>query len=214
VKFSILIFATVIVVCLCSLSVSKAAIITLEDSGETYPVIEPDILVELQDAAKRVDTAKEKEEKINPLTERIKTYQPWNITNLPKALTDREFLVDMTYTLDRNIVDAEGNIIYPKGYKFNPLDSTSFPGGLIVIDGSDPVQVSWFKQSKYYENYRARLLVSNGYAFSLTNNLQRPVFYLTKDIADRLNLSAVPSIIVQEKKMLKVREVFLKGEHK
>ncbi len=202
---------SLILVCFCSVS-ARAAIITLDDAGETYPVIEPDVIVELQEQAKRMDIAREKEEKKNPITERIKTYQPWNIANLPKALSDREFLVDMTYTLDRDLMDADGNIIFPRGYTINPLDYTSFPGGLVIIDGSDQAQVKWFKQSPYFENYRARLLISDGYAFNLTNELQRPVFYLTQDIAERLKLSAVPSIVVQEKGMMKVREVFLKEE--
>ena len=112
----------------------------------------------------------------------------------------------MTYTLDRDLVDGEGKIIYPRGFTFNPLDYISFPGGLVIIDGQDISQVQWFRTSPYFKNHRARLLLSGGHAADLIETLQRPVFYLTGDIAARLKLQAVPSVVIQKEGKLQVRE--------
>lgn len=171
--------------------------------GETYPIVEPDILVELKQQAVQRQPTKEE------IVKKIKTYQPRNLQQLPRAKSDSTFLVDMTYTFEKDVVDGKGNILYPRGYTFNPLDYFLFPGGMVVIDGSDPDQIRWFKKSPYFANRQARLLISGGYAYDLVEQLKRPVFYLTDIIARRLQLTAVPAVIVQREKKLQVREVYI-----
>jgi conjugal transfer pilus assembly protein TraW len=113
----------------------------------------------------------------------------------------------MDYIVKQDIVDGKGNILYPQGFTFNPLDYLSFPGGLVVIDGTDPLQIKWFQSTPYAGNHQVRLLLSGGYASQLTGQLKRSVFYLTADIAERLQLAAVPSVVVQEDRQLRVHEI-------
>jgi conjugal transfer pilus assembly protein TraW len=137
----------------------------------------------------------------------MKNYQPSSLHKLAHATADRTFLVNMDYTVKQDVVDGEGNILYPQGYTFNPLDYLSFPGGLVVIDGADPLQIKWFQSTPYASNHQVRLLFSGGYASQLTGQLKRSVFYLTADIAERLQLTAVPSVVVQEDRQLRVHEI-------
>ena len=178
--------------------------INLGTVGETYPVLEPDVVAELRQEAAKHDA----NEKL-PLSLLMQSYQPANLHALPSATANRSFLVDMNYTLDQDLLDGEGKALYPKGYTFNPLDYLSFSGGLVVIDGDDPLQIDWFKKTPYADNHRARLLLSNGSAFELIRQLKRPVFYLTSDIAKRLRLTAVPSIVVQQENKMLVKEVVI-----
>jgi len=194
----------IVIFTLCVATVVQATIKNLGTVGTTYPVIEPDILVELQQqAAQKRQLSKER------MLERMRNYQPKQLYKLPHATADKTFLVNMTYTLDRDLADAQGKLIYPRGYTFNPLDYTALPGGIVVIDGDDPRQMKWFKTSPYFKNHQARLLISNGHAFDLVEKLQRPVFYLTDDIARRLQLSAVPSLVIQQGDKMQVREFYL-----
>lgn len=198
--------AITIIIILLVLSVTQTQAMSIKNlgvMGETYPIVESDILAELKKQANQKQPTRKE------ILEKIKTYQPSNMQRLPGAKTNRTFLVDMTYTFEKDIVDANGNIIYPKGYTFNPLDYFSFPGGMVVIDGDDPDQIKWFKKSPYFENHQARLLLSGGYAHNLVEQFKRPVFYLTNVIAKRLQLAAVPSVIVQQGKKLQVREVYI-----
>lgn len=172
-------------------------------TGETYPVVEPDILAEIKKYDRQHQPTKEE------ILQKVKTYQPPNLQPLPRAAQDRTFLADMTYTFKKDIVDGKGNILYPRGYTFNPLDYYSFHGGMVVIDGSDPDQLKWFEKSPYFNNHQAELLLSGGYAYDLVQQYKRPVFYLTKIIAKRLQLTVVPSVIVQQGKKLQVREVYI-----
>ena len=175
--------------------------------GATYPVVEPDVMAELKEQAgdrKRLTD--------DEFLERMKTYQPKDLHHLPRAIRDKTFLVDMTYTLNQDLRDGNGKVIYPKGFTFNPLDYVSFSGGMMVIDGADPVQVKWFKKTPYTDNHRVQLLLSGGYAYELIKQFKRSVFYLTDEIAKRLQLSAVPSLVIQKDKKLQVHEFLIPEE--
>lgn len=184
------------------------ALIELEPAGPVFPVVETDIRIEMKEKiAQRWQQLKEEYPK------RIQSYQPANLQRLPKVERNRSFNVDMTYTLDRPLRDEKGLEIYPIGYSFNPLDYMSLTIGLVVIDGSDPDQVEWFRKSPYSSNHRMKLLLSGGYAQPLVTDLRRAVFYLDKDIANRFQLAAVPCVVVQRDKHIQVTEFSIEEEN-
>ena len=169
--------------------------------GPVYPVVEPDLVEELRARALAVD--------VEGIRAEAGRYQPASLHQLPRARVSRRFAVDMTYTLEQELRNEEGRVLYPQGFTFNPLEYVSLSGGLVVIDGGDTEQVAWFKASPYSGNQRAKLLLSGGYASDLATALERPVFYLTEAIAKRLRLQAVPSVVVEERQQLYVQEMLL-----
>ena len=204
---------TLILISVSSLFVSQAVMAAtvvrdLGTAGATYPVVEPDLVTELKNQALRQHTTRDTVQ----LQDQLKTYQPANLHTLPHATADRSFLVNMNYTVTQDVVDGEGTIIYPRGFIFNPLDYLRFPGGLVVIDGADPLHITWFQNTNYAKNDQARLLLSDGSAYELSRQLKRSVFYLTTDIAERLQLAAVPSVVVQEGRDVRVHEIKLVRE--
>jgi len=176
-------------------------IVQLEPVGPTSAVVETDLGDELRQRALSVD--------LEQLRSAQAHYQPANLQALPRAEKDTTTRVDLTHTLEQNLIDAQGTILYPAGFTFNPLQYVSLSGALVVIDGSDPEQVAWFKGSPYGSNRRALLLLSGGLAVALRDELRRPVAYLTEDIARRLQLRAVPSVVVERDNQLVIREVSL-----
>lgn len=189
-------------------AIAGTAVKNLGTVGETYPVVEPDLIAELRKEVLRQDQAKNRAQ----FLDEIRMYQPSNLQKLPHTTADRTFAVNMDYSIKQDIIDGDGNIIYPKGFTFNPLDYLSFPGGMVVIDGTDPLQIKWFQNTPYAANHQAKLLLSDGYASHLTRQLKRSVFYLTADIAERLQLTAVPSVVVQEDRELRVHEIKIDRE--
>ena len=180
-------------------------IVQLEPVGPTSAVIESDLAEELRQRAVNVD--------VEQLRSAQARYQPANLQALPRATKDTTTRVDLTHTLEQDLIDAQGTILYPAGFTFNPLRYVSLTSALVVIDGSDPEQVAWFKGSPYGSNRRALLLLSGGLAVALRDELRRPIAYLTEDIARRLQLRAVPSIVVERDNQLMIREVSL-GRHR
>ena len=180
-------------------------IVQLEPVGPTSPVIETDLVDELRQRVRLIDM-----EQVRQTQER---YQPANLHALPRAEKDTTTRVDLTHTLEEDVQDANGQVLYPAGFTFNPLQYVSLSGALVVIDGSDPEQVAWFKGSPYGTNRRALLLLSGGSAAALRDELRRPVAYLTEDIARRLQLRAAPSVVMEHDQHLTVREVRIDEDH-
>ena len=176
-------------------------IVRLEPVGPTSAVVETDLAEALRQRAVSID--------VEQLRSAQAHYQPANLQALPRAEKDTTTRVDLTHTLEQDLVDAQGTILYPAGFTFNPLQYVSLSGALVVIDGSDPEQVAWFKDSPYGANHRALLLLSGGLAAALRDELGRPVAYLTEDIAQRLQVQAVPSVVVERDNQLVIREVSL-----
>ena len=172
--------------------------------GRTYPIVEPDLVEEIKASIDYEKMAKAMEEN-------WQNYKAKDIHALPAAGRDRTFFVDMTYTLDHDILGQNGEIMYQRGLTWNPLDYVSLPGGLVVINSEDARQVEWFLKSPYNKNRQQKLLISAGLAAPLIKQLNRPVFYLTKTIADRLQLAAVPCVITQNGKKMMVQEIKIDG---
>ncbi|MCJ7603928.1 MAG: hypothetical protein MUO63_20835 [Desulfobulbaceae bacterium] len=167
--------------------------------GMTYPVVESDLVEEIKASIDYEKLAKVMEE-------HRQNYKAKDIYALPTAKRDRTFFVDMTYTLNHDIPGENGEIMYQRGLTWNPLDYVS-PPELVVINSEDAKQVEWFEKSPYYKNRQIKLLISAGFAAPLIKQLDRPVFYLTKTIADRLQLAAAPCVITQNGKKMMVQEV-------
>lgn len=173
--------------------------------GRVYPIAEPDALQEIEEraAAIRWDEVLP-EEKRRAL---VVDYRPKDLAPLPRAEEERARIVDMTYTLEVDLPDGKGGVLYPKGYTFNPLDYVFYPNVLVILDGDDPEQVAWFRESRLARDPRVRLLLSGGSWSEVGAALGRPVFYLTSPLRQRLRLEAVPSVVWQAAKAMEVREI-------
>ncbi|HEY6874233.1 MAG TPA: hypothetical protein VI298_16025 [Geobacteraceae bacterium] len=169
--------------------------------GLTYAIAEKDALAEIEQKAKGIDWSKVVTRKS------IEEYDgPADRTSLPRATRDRSFSVDMTYTLETDIPDGKGGVLYPKGYTFNPLDYVAFARTIVVINGNDPEQVKWFAASGYKGRIDVMCLLTEGPYRSLGKKLDIPLFYADSTIIERLGLSALPSVVRQEGKVMVVHE--------
>ena len=186
--------------------VSFSATTNLGEFGRTYPIAEQDALAELESRAASIDWEKSMREKA---IESARNYRPDNVPDLPRATKNGSFKVDMTYTLDFDIPNGDGGILYPKGFQFNPLDYTPVKEILIVLNAEDPDQLEWFKKSEYRDNADVYLLITKGSYIDLSNQLKRPVYYALPNIVDRFNVRAVPSVIRQADKMMEVKELVI-----
>jgi conjugal transfer pilus assembly protein TraW len=206
---------TVILFVLSSLILAQAAVCAdLGDIGATYPIAERDALAEIEGRAKAVDWGKAFDRK--KTVEKIRNYRPEGMETLPPAREDRVFQADVSWTLDFDIPDGKGGILYPKGFSFNPLAYVFLPNILVVIDGDDKKQVEWFKASSYAKDYRVMLLLCGGSYTRVMEKLKRPAFYADARVVKRFQLKAVPAVIVQKGAVMEVREYALddKGQKK
>ena len=183
---------------------------TLGTFGNTYPIAERDGLDEIREKAKKVEWSKYFSAR--NFSRQIAGHERSFEFTLPKAKADSNRLIDITYTLPFDIYDASGNVLYPKGFSFNPLEYMPMPYSIVVIDGSDKSQLRWFKASQYGSKVAAMVLTTGGETAKLIGELKRPVYVADRRIAQRFQLRAVPSIIEQKGLYMEVREIAVPGK--
>ncbi len=131
---------------------------------------------------------------------REETYKP---LSLPNALAESEQYLDLTYKAPRDITDANGNIIYPKGYRYKPLAHRRFRT-MIIIDGSDARQVDWLDNLDDVADPMTRIMITQGDTASLSRRFERRVYRLHPQVARRFRIDSVPTIVKQKGEVLAV----------
>lgn len=183
-------------------SVVQAEVYYIGKFGATYSIKERDALDEIMERASKVDyfsLAKN-------VALRLKDYRPKDLISLPDANEQVSRLVDPTYTLDFDIYDDRGNILYPKGYTFNPLDIIGLTNTYVFINGGKSSHVEWFNNSEYAKRVDVTLLITEGSYYDVIKRLKRPVYYATALILNRLNITHLPSVVRQKGRYLEVSE--------
>ena len=126
--------------------------------------------------------------------------------SLPTALAATKQYLDLSYTVARDITDAEGNIIYPEGYRFNPLEHRRFRT-LIVIDGSDESQVDWADNLEDAADPMTRIVITKGDIADLSQRFKRRIYRLLPQVAQRFRIENVPTIVQQKGAVLAVNVI-------
>jgi conjugal transfer pilus assembly protein TraW len=197
-------------VVLCLLITSMAVARDLGTFGTVYDIVEKDALKELEEKAKSVDFSKAVDR--NALVKKARNFTPEDVKEMRMigpARKDCTFLVDMTYTLERDIKDDKGNLVYPAGYAFNPLNYVAYPRTLVILNGKRPEHIRWFKESSYAKDAQVTLLLTDGSYSELSRSLKRPVFYASTKLIEVFKIEAVPSVVRQSGAYMEVTEVSL-----
>lgn len=161
--------------------------------GQTYDVVEPDALTEIEDKAASVDWGK-------ALQKPVEQWGALQGTRLPWAQVERSRSVIPFYTTEFDITDAAGRVTYPKGFTFNPLEHVQLPQRIVVID---PRQQDWLAG---HVRASDQILFTHGNVFKARERLKVPIFILDAKTQQRLDIKVVPTIVEQKGKMLILHE--------
>ncbi len=197
---------------LCSiLSSLSSEVISLRD-GKIYDFAETNAIDYIQIHIK--ENSKKLEEKLSQIEkkqkEQILNFKPEQKQLYP-AKKNKVFYPDTSYTLQKDILDANGKVMYKKGFKFNPADYIKLEKEIVVVDANSPLEYKWLDDNNITHDLNYMILVTNGNALKLSQKMKRPIYYLTKDIAQKFSLAATPSIIKQKENLIEVREICLKN---
>jgi len=193
---------------LCLFMTSSSMARDLGTFGTVYDIVEKNALRELEEKAKSVDFSKAVDR--TALVRKARNFTPEDVKEMGMigpARKDRTFLVDMTYTLERDIKDDKGNIVYPAGYTLNPLSYVAYPRTLVILNGKRPDQIRWFEESSYAKDAQVTLLLTDGPYSDLGKSLKRPVFYASTKLVEVFKIQAVPSVVRQSGAFMEVTEV-------
>lgn len=189
----------------------SSTLVKTYQTGETYEFAEKDMIEEIQNQIKnnKPQIESKLEEFKNSTKEKINNYKPSDLKNLTPATKYITYYPDMTYTNPDNIYDNKGDIIYPKGFKFNPLDYQTINYQIIVVNGQLDNEIEWIIKNNYIGNTKYMILLSDGDYKRIEEKLHQPIFYAVPKITEKFKLEHTPSIITQIGNKIEVKEICL-----
>jgi hypothetical protein len=165
--------------------------------GTVYPVAEPDALTEIEGRARGASIQ-------DVVKQSNQNWAALHSEQLMIASSDRVRHYIPYYVLEMDIADAKGNVIYPKGFRFNPLDFVLLPTRLAVINES---QTMWLKKRL---RGNEMVILTEGDRVKVSKELNTPVFILDAKTKARLSLEYVPSLVEQRGNELIISEFNVK----
>jgi|JI8StandDraft_2_1071088.scaffolds.fasta_scaffold22935_3 conjugal transfer pilus assembly protein TraW len=176
--------------------------------GTVYPVMEPDLLTQIEQRLKTAEASGKIALMQQELVRRTKArvMRPRPVSGLTRAVKARSWAYDPTITVEQDIRDDKGRVIAAKGQKINPLDHVPLRQSLVFLDGDDPAQVAWALRSTTQVN--AKLILTNGSPFERMKSAQRRFFFDQEGkLTAKFGIRAVPAVVEADGRVLKVSEV-------
>ncbi len=180
--------------------------------GPTYDITERDLIEVMKDKFRRMERTGElariQEDYKRKVVNSIERPRP--VPGIKHAQVARSFYIDPTWTLDRNVVDEKGNIIYPAGTRINPLDYDRLTKTLLFIDGSDKKQIAFAKQFIAKSKMLVKPILVAGEPMKLMREWKREVFYDQGGaLSKRFSITQSPAVVRQEGRRLRIDEIVL-----
>ena len=178
--------------------------------GPTYPVAEKNLLDVFMARLRAKEASGELKRHEQEARDRAAhaVNNPKPVDGLRRAQAARTFYFDPSFTLQSNVVDSTGAILFPAGTRKNPLEVVSLSKHLLFFDARDPRQVA--RASELIEHYQGKvkpILVGGSY-LDLMKRWNKPVFYDQEGtLVRKFGIAAVPAIVSQEGQRLRIDEV-------
>lgn len=174
--------------------------------GHLFPVKEESLLVEIMHKLQKAKADGKLDQLQQEFKRKVteKVLRPVAVAHIKKARKNRSWTYSPIYRQETDIKNAKGRVIVPAGTVVNGLDKLSWGEPLIFIDGDDKEQVNWAKAR------RGKIVLTNGAPLDLQKTLNRRVYFDQGGIyCHRFKIEAVPAIVEQDGRLLKISEVRL-----
>lgn len=195
-----------LIFCLLSL-VSVVLAEVIGTNGATYPIKEPDAYEEILSKVKNLNW----QSLVSKAKKNINQKTQANFS-LKHAKEDRVFQVDPTYTLEFDITDEYGRIIYPKGFQFNPLDYMQYPYRLVFFDATSVTEITWLKKQDFLNRWDTMLIATKGDVLKAQKLLGKTVYIALPKMIERWGIEATPSILYTKGRVIEIYEVGIYGK--
>ena len=133
---------------------------------------------------------------------------PPPVTGLRPTDTMRTFYFDPSFTLDRNVLGPQGELLFAAGTRKNPLEVVTLSRHLLFFDARDPRQVGRARQLIALYQGRVKPILVGGSYLDLMQSWHVPVYYDQQGLLTRrLGITQVPALVSQEGLRLRIDEL-------
>jgi len=188
----------------------SAQALDLGTIGPTYRIEEPHLLADIE----RRLLDKERTGELRRLMDEARTRGvdavrfPEPVSGVQVTSRARTFYFDPTFTLDRNLVDAQGRLMFAAGIRKNPLEIVSLSKRLLFFDARDARQVTRARQLIASNGGRVKPILTGGSYLELMKAWRTPIYYDQQGLLTRrLGIRQVPALVSQEGRLLRIDEI-------
>jgi conjugal transfer pilus assembly protein TraW len=189
-----------------------ARAVDLGTIGPTYGIAEPHLLEFIQKRLRDKERTGELQRLIDEARSRgvAAVRQPAPVEGVRNTEAARSWFVDPTLTLDRNIVDAQGRLLFPAGTRKNPLEVVSLSKRLLFFDARDGRQVARARELIARYDGKVKPILTGGSYLDLMKAWRVPVYYDQQGtLTRRFGIRQVPALVSQEGLRLRIDEVLV-----
>ena len=178
--------------------------------GPTYAINEPNLLAfieqRLREKERSGELARLEAQARSRGTEAVT--QPKPVAGLRATETARSFYFDPSFTLDRNILDAQGHLLFAAGLRKNPLEVVSLSKHLLFFDARDRRQVARARELIASHQGKVKPILTAGSYLDLMKSWRTPVYYDQQGVlVRRFGITQVPALVSQEGMRLRIDEL-------
>ena len=174
--------------------------------GATWPIAEPDLLVEIEARLGAMEGSGElaRLEREARARARGRMEEPRAVPGIAPAREARSRAFDPSVTLDRDLRAPDGTLVAAAGTRIDPLEHVPLARDLLFIDGRRTVEVDW----ALAHARPATIVLLAGRPLELARRHGRPFFFDQGGrLAARFGLARTPSLVVREGTRLRITEV-------
>lgn len=176
--------------------------------GPVWDIDEPNLLETIQRRLGAMESSGEMAEMEREMQETTRSYvnRPRPVQGLLKADVSRQFEVDLSITVSRDLMDHQGRVFAAAGTKLNPLHYSRFNQRIVLFDGDDPAQVA-FALSEGNEVDTLLVLVSGAPLELMRAHARRFYFDQDAQLVSAFQIERVPSVVTRGADFMQVVEV-------
>lgn len=178
--------------------------------GPTYEISEPHLLQMIEQRLRE----KERSGELGRLEAEARkrgiatVKNPPPVPGLRPTETVRTFYFDPSFTLDRNLLGPQGELLFAAGTRKNPLEVVSLSRHLLFFDARDPRQVGRARQLIALYQGRVKPILVGGSYLDLMQSWRATVYYDQQGLLTRrLGITQVPALVSQEGLRLRIDEL-------
>lgn len=176
--------------------------------GSTFPVAELSLMKFIESKLSLTDTKSMEEKWVSQVVSHANRPTP---VGLRRAFKNNNYYYKPTIMLLDDLVDANNNLLWPKGTKVNALENMPhYKPNWLLLNADDAAQVLWVKQ-KLAVNKNAKIILTGGEVEQMEQELKRPIYFdQAGRITQQLGIRRVPVHVSRKGDSLKICEVPIK----
>ncbi|MHB0926997.1 MAG: type-F conjugative transfer system protein TraW [Gallionellaceae bacterium] len=178
--------------------------------GKTYDIAERDLIEVIKDKLRNMEKTGELAKRQTEYKNRVMSgiEHPRPIPGIQATETANTHYYDPSIVTDKDIADATGKILYPRGMRVNPLDYIGWNKYLLFVDARDQKQLDMSKRIMATSDKPVKLVLVAGEPLNLMRKWKKQVYYDQGGIlARRFAITQVPAIVRQEGRRLRIDEL-------